>query len=100
MKKQAGPWSRLGCLLAQTEFRDQIAVALNILVPQIVQKLSPLADQLQKACAGMEILLMTLEMVGQIVDPRKQENHLNFRESRVRFGLSIFLDEFSLAFRG
>ncbi|MNT77141.1 hypothetical protein D3C72_2162220 [compost metagenome] len=44
----------------------------------------------------MVILLVALEVFGQVVDPFRQDSYLDFRRTGVAFNGCIFLDELSL----
>ena len=71
-------------LLADTEFADDIAVAIGIVRLQVVQKAAALADQLQKTTPGSVVLTVRLEMFGQFADARTQYRDLNLRRTGVR----------------
>jgi hypothetical protein len=64
---------------AQTETRDEIAVAIHVLVLQVVEELAALADHLQQASTGVVIVDMSLEMIGQILNAGRQQRHLDLR---------------------
>jgi len=67
-------------LLADTEFADDVAVAIGIVRLQVVQKAAALADQLQKAAPGSVVLLVRLEVFGQFADARTQNRDLDSGE--------------------
>ena len=46
----------------------------------------------------MVVLLVRLEMLGQVDDPLGQDRDLDFRRSGVALGLRVVLDDFGLAF--
>jgi len=71
-------------LLADTEFADDVAVAIGIVRLQVVQKAAALADQLQKAAPGSVVLLVRLEVFGQFADARTQNRDLDLRRAGVR----------------
>ena len=58
---------------------DQLAVAIGVLALQVIQESAALADELQQPAAGMMVLGVRLEMVGQVVDALAEECDLNFR---------------------
>ena len=62
-------------LLADTEFLNQGAVLGNILFLQILEQITALTNQFQKASAGMVILGMGLKMLGQVLDPVGQSGY-------------------------
>ena len=55
-------------LLAESQPANQILVPSKVLPLQIVEEAPTLAYHLEKTTPGMVILLMTLQMVGQIAD--------------------------------
>jgi hypothetical protein len=65
-------------LLAYTKFLDQGPVFLNIFIFEIVEKTAPLANQFQQPLTGMMILLVDLEMFGEILDSIGQQSNLHF----------------------
>ena len=74
-------------LLAQTELFDQGAIALNVGLLEVVQHLATLADQLEQAGTGVEVLLVGLEMIGEAVDAGGKKGDLNFSGAGVAFVL-------------
>jgi hypothetical protein len=73
------PLAVLPELFSQSQALNDRSVTLRILFLHIVQKPSPLADELQQPPAGMVVLFMLLEMIGQVSDASTQERDLNFR---------------------
>src|ERR1017187_3645524 len=71
-------------LLADTEFADDVAVAIGIVRLQVVQKAAALADQLQKTAPGSVVLLVRLEVFGQFADARTQNRDLDLRRTGIR----------------
>src|ERR1051326_4297312 len=67
-----------GRLAAQTEFSDQLEVAVLVLSLQVLQQLAPLVHHLEQATPRMVVLLVLLEMGGQAVDAFGQEGDLDF----------------------
>src|SRR3954452_21949000 len=56
-------------LLAEPERVDQVPVAVEVLPLQVVEKSAALTDDLQQAPTRVVILLVGLEVLGQVVDP-------------------------------
>ena len=52
---------------------------------QVIQQAAALADQHQKSAAGSMVLLVRLEMLGQLANPLTQNRDLNFRGTGVSF---------------
>lgn len=63
-------------LLADIEALDEVRVALCILCFEIVEQAASPSDQHQQAAAGMMILCVCFEVLGQIVDALAQNSNL------------------------
>ena len=74
---------RRGCrpilLAAQTQLLDQGLVTPGVVTPEIIQQPSPLAHQLEQAATRVMILLVRLEVLGELVDPLGQDRDLDLR---------------------
>ncbi len=70
-------------LLADAQLRDDGLVALGVVLLQIVQQTTPLADHHQKTAAGRMVLLVRAEMICELPDPFTQNRNLNFRATRI-----------------
>jgi hypothetical protein len=91
------PLAVLPELFSQSQALDDRTITLQILLLQVVQKPSALADEFQKPPAGMVVLFMLLEMIGQVRNPSAQQSHLNFRRTRIGYMQLEFTDNaFSL----
>ena len=69
--------SRKKLLLAQTQLGNDGAVALDILLLEVVEQISSLTNHLQQTAAGVMVLLMNLHMLGQVVDPLGEDRDLH-----------------------
>ena len=63
-------------LAAQAETLDQGAVTLDVDAHEVVEQISSLANHLQQAAAAVMILVVGLEMLGQVVDPVGKDRDL------------------------
>ncbi len=72
------------CLLADTELADHVAIAIGIMRLQVIQQAAALANQHQQATPRSVILLVRLEMLGQLANPLTQNRDLDFRGTGVR----------------
>ncbi len=70
-------------LLTDSKFLDDVFIALGIVLLQIVQQATPLADHHEQAAPGGVVLLMRLEVLGQLTDPLTQDSNLHFRASGI-----------------
>jgi len=91
-----------GCysiLFSDAKLLDQIAIGVDILLLEVIQKAPSLANELQQAPAGMMILLVRLEMLGQMIDPGAQQGNLHLRRAGVIGVVCVLGDNFLLLFR-
>src|SRR5664279_3747567 len=80
-------------LAADAESFDQLLVPRLIDTLDVVEERTAGLHQLEQPTAGMVILAVELEVLGQVVDALRQDRDLNFRRAGiVGFG-GIFFDE-------
>ena len=65
-------------LFTDIELLNQSTVSIDVLGFQIIQKTASLTDHLVKTAAGMVILLVVLQMLGEFFDPCGKESYLYF----------------------
>ena len=87
---------RLG-LAADAELLNQPFIAVKILRVQIIEQPATLADQTQKSAARMMILGVALEMIGELLDARREQSDLHFGRTTVVRCRSVSLDYFPFA---
>jgi hypothetical protein len=80
-------------LFPDSQFLNQGAVALHILLLEIVKEMPSLTDEFQESPPGMVILGMGLEMLRQVIDSLAQDGDLDLGRSRVRRVSLIPLDD-------
>jgi hypothetical protein len=71
-------------LLADSEFADNVAVAVRIVRFQVIQQAAALAYEHQEATARCMVLLMSFEVLGQFANPLTQNRDLDFGGTGVR----------------
>ena len=79
-------------LLAQSQLFDESAVTLNIFALEVVQQVAALADELEQATAGVEVLLVFLEVPGEAFNAGGKQSYLDFRGTGVAFMLGVSFD--------
>ena len=79
-------------LLTDTQLSDQSTIAFDVLLCQIVQQLTALTDHLQQAAAAVVVVLMHLQVLGQLLDASGQDRDLDFRRASVVFVGLVCLD--------
>jgi len=69
----------LDSYISADQTADQILIAGLVRLLQVVQQLAPLIDHLEQTAPGVVVVLVTSEVVGELVDPRREQCHLHFR---------------------
>ena len=70
-------------LLAEPEVGDDLAVAIDVRLLEVVEKAATLADELEQATARMVVLLVGLEVLGEIGDALGDERDLDLGRAGV-----------------
>ena len=78
-------------LAAQAEAGDELLVAGEIGVAQVIQQAPALADHDDQAPARVVVGLVALKVPGQVLNPLGEEGHLNLHGTAILFVLLIFL---------
>ena len=73
-----------GSLSAKAELGDQRPVALDVVATEIVEQATATSDEHEQATAGVVILRVDLEVLGEVVDPPREQRNLHFGGSGVR----------------
>src|SRR5512144_1986783 len=60
-------------LLADAELVDEGLVPARVAGPEVVEQPSPLADEVQEPAAAVVVLLVRLEVLGEMGDPLAEE---------------------------
>src|SRR6476620_4138283 len=68
---------------ADAELLDDGLIALVVLAASIVEQLTAQAHHLQKATARVVVLLVRLEVLGQVIDAMRQDRDLHFRRASI-----------------
>jgi hypothetical protein len=81
-------------LTAKTERLDDRPVTLDVLLNQVIQQPTTLANHFQKAPARMMVFFVSFEVVCQIGDPFCQKRYLHLRGTSVTFMTLILINDF------
>jgi len=81
-EKKAG---KGGNLPAQLELLGKLVVTIRVCIVEIIQETTALSDHLEQATTGAVILLVDLQVLGQLVDALGQERNLNVGRTGVFF---------------
>src|SRR5690606_15758986 len=94
---KSGPQrGRFARLLAQTQLLDQGVVALHVLALEIIKQRTALVDHGQQAAARMVVLVVLLEVLGQVADPLGKDRDLHFRRTGIARCTSVVRNDFLL----
>jgi hypothetical protein len=70
-------------LLAEAQFGDNGAIALDVLLIQVGKLPSSLSDHLEESPPGVVVMAVDLEVFGEPVDLLCKEGHLYFCRTRI-----------------
>ena len=87
-------------LLTDTEFLlgDDCAVTIDVLANQVIQEAAALTyENLQSAC-GSVVLVVLLQVLGQVLDALREQSDLAFGASRVAFTFAILCENLLFLF--
>lgn len=85
-------------LLTDAELGDQRTVAVDVLLLEVRQHGTALADHLEQAAAGVVVLLVDLEVLSELLNARGQDSDLDLRRTGVGRVGAVCLDNGSLVF--
>src|SRR5688572_2175008 len=83
-------------LAAQVQLADQGGVALAIDLGQVVKKATTLRDHLEQAAARVVVLLVGLEVFGEVGDAFREDRDLDLGRTGVASGAGVVGDDFVL----
>lgn len=98
VKKGGRPTALSYDLLTQAELCNDCTIAVDVLLGEVVEKASALADHHQKAAAGVVVLLVFPQMLGQGVDPGGEDSDLDLGRTGIAGVGRVLLDNGSLFF--
>src|SRR5690606_18834120 len=84
----------------QFELLDQRLVARLVLALEIVKQAAALRHQSKQATARMVVLLVALEVLGQVLDALRKDGDLHLGRTCVALDGGILCHQFLLAFGG
>ena len=66
-------------LATQAESRNQASVALDVVLPNVVEESAPTTNKLHEAPPGVVVTLVHLQMLRQVGDTLAQDSDLHLR---------------------
>ena len=85
-------------LLSDAASFDDGTVSFDVVLEEIVEELSSLTDHLLHTSAGMVVLGVLLEMLGELGDSLGEDGDLNLGRAGVAFVYCEFFDDALLGF--
>src|SRR5690606_5479917 len=78
-------WSHQRCRsAAQLKRSNDLTIAIDVALSQIVEQATTLADHLQQSAPRVMVLLVRLEVTCEMFDPLGQQRNLNLGRAGVR----------------
>src|SRR5215831_21016323 len=87
-------------LAAQAELLDEGAVALEVVLLQVVQEAAAPPDELEQPAPRVMVVLVRAQMLGQLVDPLREHRDLHLRRAGVGLAAAVLRDDLLLCFLG
>lgn len=85
-------------LLSETELLYDGAVAIDVLLLEIVQKITALTYHFKKTAAGVVVVVIDLQVLGKIGDSLGKNGDLYLGRACVTLVCCVSLDDFGLYF--
>lgn len=81
---------------AQTETLNQRTVTLNVDRLQVLQKALAATNEEKQTTTGVVIVLVILEVLGEVVDAMRQKRNLHLGRAGVTLAQTVFLNDLLL----
>ena len=79
-------------LAADAEPRDEASVTLDVIRPHIVEEATTMSDELHQTSPSVVIALVQAKMLREVVDPFREDSHLDLWGSGVRLMEAVLGD--------
>src|SRR5438270_741686 len=86
-------------LAAQAELADESVIPFDVSTLEVVEQAPALRDHLEQPPARVVVLLVSLEVLGQLVDALGEQSDLHLRRAGVAFVRPVLVDDAFLYFR-
>ena len=90
MKKERPRPLLLPTLPTKAELRDECPVSLDIVTPEIIEQSPATTHKHEQAAAGVMILAVGLQVLGQVFDAPRQQCYLHFGRSGISTVSPVF----------
>src|SRR3954452_14595416 len=84
-------------LAPQAEFRDQRPVALQVVALEVAKDAAALADHLEQAAAGVMVLAVGAQVLGELVDALGEQRDLDLGGAGVLARPAVLADQLLLS---
>ena len=85
-------------LLTETELLNDSSVALDIGLLEVAEKVSSVSDHLLETSAAVVVLVVSLEVLGEVADSSGEDSDLYLRRTGVSLMSSVCENDFVLLF--
>ena len=85
-------------LLTDAQLSDDGTVTLDVVLGQVVEQVAATANHLHQAAAAVVVVLVGLQMLGQVVDSSGQDSDLNLRRTGVAFVQAVVYNDLGFFF--
>ena len=82
------------------EALDEVTVVLDVVLLDVGEETTTLADQHEEAATGVEVLLVGLHVLGELLDAGGQDGDLDLGGTGIVLVLAVLLDELGLLLLG
>ena len=79
-------------LSAQAQLGDDRPVALNVILLDVIKQPATTTNQHQQATSAVMILLVSLEMLSEVIDSIGEQRNLNLGRTRIGVMKTVFGD--------
>ncbi len=85
-------------VVADAQSLNQFTVLVNVAVFDVLEQAAPLTDELHQAAPRVVVLLVNLEVLGEVADALSEDGNLNLCAARVLVVFAVLLDELGRLF--
>ena len=78
-------------VVADTELLDELAVLLDVALLDVLQHTAALTDEHHEAATGVVVLLVRLQVLGEVADALREDGDLNLGGTGVLIVLALSL---------
>ena len=80
-------------VVANAELLDESAVVINVAILDVLEQTTTLTDELHEATTGVVVLLVLLEVLGEVLNAVRHDGDLNLGGTGIAFAFAVLSDE-------